>query len=178
MIRTILFAADLGAFTAHGLAHTENLAKKLDASINIVHAVPPLGELACAVLRSHCSDAVKKEVLKTTHVAGLLDTLREQIFEMLLQDPFDASGLAARVSDIKVVAGQPAAVILSEAEQSEADMIVVGSHGIDSLDSRLLGSVAGKVLQLSKTPVYMVPMMNTAHIAGMQARAANRQYRL
>lgn len=159
MIKTILFATDLGAFTSHSLLHVESLARQFNAQVSIVHAVPPIGEFAAAVVRSHCSDQVKKEVLQTSHIKGLLEAMREQIFELLARDPAGEANLLGLVKDIVVSPGQPAAVILREAERIGADLIVVGSHSAEALDGRMLGSVATKVLQLAKVPVFMVPMM-------------------
>ncbi len=159
MIKTILFATDLGAFTSHSLLHVEALARQFNAQVSIVHAVPPIGEFAAAVVRSHCSDQVKKEVLQTPHINGLLEAMREQIFEVLACEPIGDLGLLSFVKDIVVSPGQPAAVILQEAERIGADLIVVGSHSAEALDGRLLGSVAAKVLQLARVPVLMVPMI-------------------
>src|SRR5690606_16249985 len=127
MIKTILFATDLGAFTSHSLLHVEALARQFNAQVSIVHAVPPIGEFAAAVVRSYCSDQVKKEVLQTPHIAGLLDAMRDQIFEVLAREPIVEAGLLGFVKDIIVAPGQPAAVILKEADRIGADLIVVGS---------------------------------------------------
>lgn len=158
MIKTILFATDLGAFTSHSLLHVEALARQFNAQVSIVHAVPPIGEFAAAVVRSYCSDQVKKEVLQTPHITGLLDAMRDQIFEVLAREPAEV-GLLGFVKDIIVLPGQPAAVILKEADRVGADLIVVGSHSAEAMDGRLIGSVAAKVLQLARVPVLMVPMM-------------------
>ncbi len=160
MNKTILFATDLGAFTAHSLLHVEAIARRFDAKVHIIHAVQPIGEFAAAVVRSHCSDQVKREVLKTPHITGLMEAMREQIFEVLAREPFNESGLLNYIRDIVVSPGQPAAVILQEADRIHADLIIIGSHSTEALDDRLLGSVATKVLQLARVPVLMVPMMS------------------
>jgi len=160
MVKTILYATDLGAFTTHSLLHVEALARQFNARVHVIHVVRPIGEFAAAVVRSHCSEKVKEEVLKTSHITGLLEAMREQIFEMLAREPFETSGFLASIGDIIVSPGQPAAVILREAERIGVDLIVVGSHSAEALDGRLLGSVATKILQLAKVPVLMVPMMN------------------
>lgn len=178
MIQKILYATDLGAFTAHGLAHVESLAASTGAEIYIVHAVPPIGELAAAVVRSRCSDSVKKELLRSTEIPGLLETLRDEIYEIILQEPFDQNSLSSRVRSVVVRTGAAANVILSEAEECGADLIVVGSHSIDAIDGRLLGSVAAKILQLSKTPVYLIPMMNPANIVGYSNKVSQSYYRI
>ncbi len=173
MIKRILFATDLGAFTAHGLVHVEALAEKFNATINIVHAVAPITDLAAAVVASHCSESVKAEVLQTTHIKGLLESLRDSIFESLLRDPGDDGGLISRVVDIKVVAGAPALVILNEAERAGVDLIVMGSHSMDALDSRMLGSVVTKVMQLTRVPVYLVPMIDPNSLQRDRFRGAS-----
>ncbi len=161
MIERILFATDLGAYTSHGLIHVESLAQTFNASIDIVHAVKPIDELAVAVIKSHCSEAVKNEVLAASHIKGLLDTVRNEIFEVLASDEYGDLDLVSRVNNIVVEPGPAAAVILSQAEMLDSDLIVIGSHGVDALDGCSLGSVAGKVLQLATIPVYLVPMVNT-----------------
>lgn len=158
MIKTILFATDLGAFTSHALLHVELLARQFNARVIIVHAVPPFGEFAAAVVKSHCSESVKREVLDEPHIKGLLDSIREEIFETLLSPEFAELNLAKWIKNIVVAPGNPAAVVLDQAERLKADLIVVGSHSPQALDGRLLGSVAAKILQLAKTPVLMVPM--------------------
>lgn len=160
MIKKILFATDLGIYTSHSLLHVEHLAKQFNAVVDVVHAVPPMGDFAAAVVRSHCSDLVKAELFNTPHIEGVLEALREQIFELIAQEPFEESGLLSYIGDIVVRLGPPAAVILREAERFKADLIVIGSHSAEAMDRRLLGSVATRVLQLAKAPVFMVPMMN------------------
>lgn len=166
MIKKILLGADLGPFTSHMLIHVDALTESFGAKLHVVHAVSPLGELASAVLRSRCSERVKQEVLGSTHVTGLLETIREEIFDAFADTTFTENSLVDRISEVVVAPGSPANLILYEAERSGADLIVVGSHGTESIDGRILGSVAAKVLQLSKIPVMMIPMMDPANMLG------------
>ena len=162
MINTILFATDLGAFTAHSLLHVESLAKQYNAKVVVVHAIAPLGEYTNAVLKTHASEALAPQLLNATDKTAL-SALREQIFESLLRDPLAVEELLERIADIVVTLGPPANVILQEAQRVKADLIVIGSHGVNAIDGAVLGSVASKVLQLAKVPVYMVPMLNPKH---------------
>lgn len=54
----------------------------------------------------------------------------------------------------KAIGGQPAAVLLREAEH--ADMIVVGSRGHEGFSSLLLGSVSQQVVHYAPCPVVIV----------------------
>jgi nucleotide-binding universal stress UspA family protein len=166
MIRKILFATDLGAFTSHALLHVELLAKQFNARVALVHAVPPFGEFAAAVVKSHCSERVKREVLEKPHIKGLLESIREEIHERLMSPEFSDLNVAQWIEDIVVTPGNPAAVVLEQADWLRADMIVIGSHSAEALDGRLLGSVAAKILQLAKVPVLMVPMAKDPYGTG------------
>ena len=164
MISKILYATDLGAFTSHALLHVESLANQYEAQVYLVHAVPPLGEFTTAVVRSHCSQSVKNEVLKTPHIKGLLESIKDEVFEQIVSADLTEGSLVARIQDIVVKPGNPAAVILTEAENLDVDLIVVGSHSANALDGRILGSVAAKILQLSRIPVFMIPMVNAKSV--------------
>ena len=160
MINRILFAADLSAFTSHALLHVEELARQFKASVCLVHVVPPIGKYASAVVRKHCSPEVQTAVLGRSEKNPVFAQIREEVFEELVKhDSENISSLLPLVSDIVVTSGSPASSILEQAQEHEADLIVVGSHGADSAKGRVVGSVATRVLQLSKIPVFFIPMM-------------------
>jgi nucleotide-binding universal stress UspA family protein len=52
--------------------------------------------------------------------------------------------------------GQAATVIVHQAEQMQADMIVMGTHGRSGLPHMLLGSIAEKVVRTASCPVLTV----------------------
>ncbi len=52
--------------------------------------------------------------------------------------------------------GYPASVILDEAENQGADLIVIGTHGHSGLKHMLLGSIAERVVQKATCPVLTV----------------------
>jgi nucleotide-binding universal stress UspA family protein len=69
-----------------------------------------------------------------------------------------ASGLEAqgiRV-EIAVCEGYAATVIVEEAASREADLIVIGTHGLSGLKHLLLGSIAERVVQKAPCPVLTV----------------------
>lgn len=55
-----------------------------------------------------------------------------------------------------VGAGEPAEVIARYAEEKGCDQIVMGTRGLGGVASMLLGSVAIKVIHLSKVPVLLI----------------------
>ncbi|WP_086931351.1 universal stress protein [Agarilytica rhodophyticola] len=160
MFRKILFATDLGPLTSLSLAYVESLAQHFDAQISLVHAVPPLSEFTNAVVKSYCSDDIKREVLKAGNVQGIIESVKDEVFEMIASQSEVEENILNRLKDIVIVPGKPVPIILFEADRLEADIIVIGSYGVDGAQRNVLGSVATKILQLSRVPVLLVPMIN------------------
>jgi nucleotide-binding universal stress UspA family protein len=69
-----------------------------------------------------------------------------------------AEGIRAAGIEVEEVVreGYPATVIEEEAERIEADLIVIGTHGLSGLKHLLLGSIAERVVQKSPCPVLTV----------------------
>lgn len=69
---------------------------------------------------------------------------------------------ASHLGDPKVkthlAEGDTAKALLHYAEQWNADVIVMGTHSHSVLEKLLMGTVAEKVLEKTKIPVYMVPV--------------------
>ena len=63
------------------------------------------------------------------------------------------------IRNVRVAQGDPAQVILEEARKLGADLLVVGSHSHGAAQDIPLGRTAARLLQLSETPVYLVPML-------------------
>jgi len=58
---------------------------------------------------------------------------------------------------LHVAMGDPAEGILKQAEQLHAVGIVIGSRGLNTVEGLLFGSVAYKVMHLSRLPLMVVP---------------------
>lgn len=54
--------------------------------------------------------------------------------------------------------GDTAKALLAYAEEWQADLIVMGTHSHSALEKLFMGTVAQKVLEKTKIPVYMVPV--------------------
>lgn len=64
---------------------------------------------------------------------------------------------AARISHADhILIGQPAEAIVELTTKRKCDLILIGSQGRSALGNMLVGSVATKVLRLSRVPVQLV----------------------
>lgn len=69
------------------------------------------------------------------------------------RDRFDALGLDI---DCVKLAGETGMAIVEYCQQSQADMLVMGSHGYDRLRSAMMGSIVRRVASLTKIPLLIV----------------------
>jgi nucleotide-binding universal stress UspA family protein len=144
--RHILVPHDFSDTAEHALSFAVDLASKLGADITLVHAyeVPNYGY----------PDGVAVAV----DVVGNIQRAAESALE----------GVATRVrrSGVEVRAllrqGAPWSEIDASAEETRADLIVMGTHGRHGLARALLGSVAEKVVRTAPCPVLTVRESETA----------------
>ncbi len=83
------------------------------------------------------------------------DYYREQGLEALsaARGQLDAAGLAYTYH---ISVGTPAEAIVQYAQEQRVDQIVMSAHGQGMLATLLLGSVAGKVVNLAPVPVLLI----------------------
>jgi nucleotide-binding universal stress UspA family protein len=94
--------------------------------------------------------------------SDMIETIQRKI-EVRAEDALTSAAEAVRAAggtaaQGKVLEGDPDQVILREAEAGEFDVIVIGSRGVseESGRSRLLGSVAERVLHRTPCPVLVI----------------------
>jgi nucleotide-binding universal stress UspA family protein len=76
--------------------------------------------------------------------------------EEILNDALKEVGEIPGELKTDILEGQPAEVILRSAETFNVDLIVMGTRGLGSLSSLLLGSQSQKVISLAACPVLLV----------------------
>ena len=57
-----------------------------------------------------------------------------------------------------IAEGDTAKTILHYAEEWGANVLVMGTHSHSTFEKLLLGTVAGKILEKTKTPLYLIPI--------------------
>ncbi|MDZ7924524.1 MAG: universal stress protein [Marinagarivorans sp.] len=157
MIKTIVYASDLGVLSTYSLAYVEQLAKQLSAKVILLHVVPSIDCLAAAVIKSQCNGDASSGALTDSHIERLLATIREQTIERLMADEFGVD-FSYLLADIVIKSGAPAKTIIEYADEISADTIVIGNCAEPIHHRHTLGSVASKVLQLARIPVFVVPI--------------------
>jgi nucleotide-binding universal stress UspA family protein len=131
--KTILFPTDFSTASDAALVHAESLARQMNARLLIVHVEePPLayggGEL----------------------YYGLPEPSSERILKMLEDvKPSDPSVPYTH----RLTMGDPAGEVVRIAEDENAEMIIIGTHGRTGMTRLLMGSVAEAIVRRAPCPV-------------------------
>jgi nucleotide-binding universal stress UspA family protein len=142
MAMKILHPTDFSECAEQARAQAIRLARALGAEIILFHVAVETPLYA-------------EGMLAVGEVQKIYDAQRKWATETLEARASEtrAAGAPARW---KLTAGVPADAIIQAVEEEGADMIVMGTHGRRGLERMLLGSVAGKVVQLAPCPVMTI----------------------
>lgn len=142
MFEHILLATDGSDASAHAAQLAVDLARIHGARLTALYVVDPypylgIGETNPMGFQAYMSAALDHAAQAHAKVAALCDKGGKTV------------QLALRMAqDVPAAEG-----IVAAAQEAQADLIVVGSHGRSGLGRMLLGSVAGKVVAQSPLPV-------------------------
>lgn len=137
MYDSIVLPTDGSEGTENAVENALELVEKFDAELHVINVVD---------VRNFYDGVNWEEVLQDVELKG------EEIVEEIVQKA-EERGVEA---DQKVIRGIPHQEINDYAEEQDADLIVMGSHGRKGLERMLLGSVTEKVLRTSERPVLTV----------------------
>ncbi|WP_435634142.1 universal stress protein [Pseudomonas solani] len=158
MIRSILYATDLGLYAPYVLQHALSLARVYQAELYVVHAVEPLGLFAESVLQTYLDEDRLAE-LRSKGLGTVMASIEQRVLEGFRDEMGDAQSELGMIRAVRVVQGDPAQVILEEAQKLGVDLLVVGSHSHGAALDTPLGRTSARLVQLSDVPVYLVPML-------------------
>ena len=144
-IARVLCPIDLSETSRHALEHAVAIAGWYKSQITALHVVrrplfPPPPILFAEVAHSALPPVLERQSIE--------DDLRAWL------EPARRAGLT---TEVLVDEGDPAARILEQAKLCQANLVVMGTHGLSGFERFMLGSVAEKVLRKATCPVMTVP---------------------
>ena len=97
-------------------------------------------------------------MISDANVTYMIDIMRENGNKIIRQADAAAkkAGMHAETKTIESVGGRIAALIVSEAAQWPADLIVIGTHGLRGFSRLIMGSDAEYVVRNCDAPVLLV----------------------
>jgi universal stress protein A len=142
-LNRILCPVDLSERSIQALAYAGRIAEPYQSALTVLHVVPtfePMEVRATALF-----DPVQ-----------FVYPMTPQQIEERLREALQAAGIALDRLRVAARAGEPTEVILNEA--TEADLVVMATHGRKGWERLMLGSVAETVLRSARCPVLTVPL--------------------
>lgn len=164
-VKKILYATDLSENARFAFAYAVSLADLYNAAITILHVLPEVPDLIDRniigyissdrwddIKSQHFNEAKEALIGKRRDHLAIKDALH-QFSEDVKESREDESFVT---DDIIVVRGNPVEEILKYSEETNCDLIVMGTHGQGTLADAMMGSTARRVLRRSQVPVLVV----------------------
>ncbi|MDD3771740.1 MAG: universal stress protein [Weeksellaceae bacterium] len=143
MSRKLLVPIDFSEFNRKVIAKAISHAKLVNAKIHLIH----VATLDLGVIISETGFTYLPELEETA-----ISEENEQL--QLLKTEIEQQGIEC---DATLKKGIPADIIVQEAKDIGADLIVIGSLGHNSLYNMFIGSVASEVIKRSSVPLLVIP---------------------
>lgn len=137
MFKRILLAVDGSEHSLRSVKYAIELAEKFDGTVDAVYVVD--------------GDTAKKDVLHATGKFEIEKKRKEKIKPV--RDELLASGV---VFGTHILHGDPGPKIVEFANEREFDCVLIGSRGLNNLQTLILGSVSHKVAKRAACPVLIV----------------------
>ena len=146
-IRRILFPTDFSTKSVSAARYVAALTHRFSAQVMVLH-----------VSHAHATYADGSDV--SLPPAYALDLAWSQLQESQAAEKM-REFVCSSMRDVEVIPrlleGDPATTIINQANELNADLIVMTTHGSGVLRRMLLGSVTAKVLHDAKCPVFTIP---------------------
>ena len=150
-ISRVVCPVDFSDFSRHALEHAALVAKWYDARLLAVHVFPPPPSLDLPAAIEENSE-------------------RERALGELRRFVASIDGVGNPDPELRAVAGSAIAkTIVSDAAETRADLLVLGSHGRAGFKRLLLGSVTEDVIRHATCPTLVVPRRIADDAAGPAA---------
>ena len=141
-LKKVLVPTDFSESARHALTYGISFAREYEAELTLLHVV---------------------ENLTVGYASDLFPVPMAEVFQEIsgyARAELAKLGTEARAKNVTVeevvVQGKPSAEIMRFAQETEVDMIVLGTHGKGMLDQALFGSTTERVVRRAPCPVLTV----------------------
>jgi len=163
MYKRILFPTDGSEAADAALNHAVDHARKYDATLHVLFVARDEFGPSGMIHEEH-ADIAQSDMVgehEETRSSGMTNDKPERLDALAEQGEAIVSAVADKVEgdvpvETAVLSGNAYERILEYAEETGADLLVMGTHGRTGVDRYLLGSVTEKVVRTADIPVLTV----------------------
>lgn len=142
--KRILVPTDFSDFSDEALKQALELAKQYNSKVYLLHVANPVTQCTA----DYCLDMDTFKKAEESAKIKARDMMQKEL------QKFPEFREVEIISDIRE--GEPVEEILKEQEEKGVDLIVMPSHGKSGILKRLMGQIAEKVMEETKSPVLLV----------------------
>lgn len=142
--KRILVPTDFSDFSDEALKQALELAKQYNSKVYLLHVANPVTQCTA----DYCLDVDTFRKAEESARIKARDMMQKEL------QKFPEFREVEIISDIRE--GEPVEEILKEQEEKGVDLIVMPSHGKSGILKRLMGQIAEKVMEETKSPVLLV----------------------
>lgn len=140
--KSIVFATDFSESSDFSFEYAFSLTKKYNAKLHIVHVINEPVDLRGFYVPHMSFDKLEEEIEEGAQ------KMMEKFCRTHIKDYDNYESF--------ILPGIPHEEIIKKAQEVEADLVIMGTHGRTGLDHVLFGSTAEKVVRKSPIPVLTV----------------------
>ncbi len=160
-MKNILVPVDFSEVTHKIIEQTIQIALPLKAKVHLIHVTEPSSH-SISLQTGTSFDSL--DTMGEHHFATVrYDIIRDQVAAKLKKEHSQLLELRKQLTDKKIdthallIEGHITKIIVKEASEINADMIILGSHGHGSLHDVFVGSVTNGIIKKLSCPVLIIP---------------------
>lgn len=153
MYKRVLVPLDGSTIALQVLPYAQTVAQSTGASISLIQAI---NEYPDELIASMATGYAERRTPPAADAWERARTAAQEQARLHLKDNAEQLIAAGVKTDIAVLGGDPADVIVEEAAKVPGTMIAISTHGRTGIGRWLLGSVTDKVIRQAKDPVLVV----------------------
>ena len=154
-IRKILYATDLSDNAIYAFRYAMSLANRYGGGITFLHVLEDISSFGNTLVTTILGEERWKELRKQNE-QKVLDAIKERLKAFCEEAVRDLPECPFITDEIVVKIGNPAEEILKQVDESDCDLVVMGSHGQGLLEDAMMGSVSRRVIRRCKKPVLVI----------------------
>lgn len=124
MIRSMLYATDLGLYAPYVMQHALALARTFKSDLYVIHVVEPIGLFAESVLQSYLDEKALSE-WQSQGLTTVMATIEQRVLDSFREELGDGEQDLKLIRSVRVIQGDPCEVILDQLRKLSVDLLIV-----------------------------------------------------
>lgn len=154
-IKKILYTTDLSRNAEYAFGYAASLANRYGAGITLLHVLEDMSPYRDSLMMNILGEEKWKSLMETNK-EKIIHDLKDRLGKFCDSVSAQLPACPFITDEIVVKIGNPAELILEQAEKSNCDLVVMGTHGHGILGDAMIGSVSRRVVRRCKKPVLVV----------------------